>query len=104
MGSSFLFGAGTKLLFKNPDLYGLKECVNSGIQMCNYTMVHSISVFLLSRFGVDGILLTLSSVFLTSFYFGMRNGINYARKDGINSVVSTIIKGILGKVRLSMLI
>lgn len=99
MGSSFLFGVGTKLLLKNPDLYGLRECVQSGIQMCNYTMVHSINVFLLSKLGVDGLLLSLSSVFLTSFYLGMRNGVEFARKDGMNSVVSNIIKGLLGRVK-----
>lgn len=95
MGSSFLFGTSTKLLFKSPDLYSIRESIKSGIYMTKYSLVNSLNIFILNKLGIDGIFLSISSVFLTSFYFGMRNGVEYARREGINSVISNLIKRIL---------
>lgn len=98
IGSSFIFGTSTKLVYKafskNINLYTIKESFQNGCEMAKYTLIFSCFYKILNFLGLKGWLLNIFSVYLTNFYVGLRNGVKYARSNGLNGVITSIIKSV----------
>ncbi|WUR04806.1 uncharacterized protein VNE69_10156 [Vairimorpha necatrix] len=99
IGSSFVFGTCTKLIYKSfshyPDLYIIMECLENGLEMSKYTLLNSINIFILDKMGFGKYLLEMTSVFLTNFMINMRNGVKYAYMKGWNGVFINLIRKII---------
>ncbi|EQB60562.1 hypothetical protein NAPIS_ORF01865 [Vairimorpha apis BRL 01] len=98
IGSSLLFGTSTKILYKvlnnNLNLYTLKEALQNGCDMAKYSLIFSSNYKFLHFLGLKGWLLNIFCVYLTSFCVGLRNGVKYARANGLYGILTSIIKNI----------